>query len=139
MHFAGDMGREQDQVRPPFAADLRQRGLDLRRRLEERIGVVSRAQPVKVLHTVEVEAVRLCADDDDAGRREIDLARDLALELAAVPRSGRNVGRGALEDEQRSDPDREADAPPPRSGKARGESSPGDQGDRRHHRQEIER
>ncbi len=139
MHFAGDVSREQDQVRPPFAEDLRQRGLDLRRRLEERIGVISRAQPVKVLHTVEVEAVRLRTDDDHTGRRESDPARDLVLQIEAVPRSGRNVGCSSLEREQCSDPGREAHAPPSRAGKARGEGSPGDQGDRRHHRQEIER
>ena len=139
MHFAGDVSREEHEVRPLLAQDGGEGVLDLRRRLEERIGVISRAQPVKVLHTVEVEAVRLRPDDDHTGRREIDPARDLVLELAAVPRSRRDVGRGNLERQERADPDREADAPPARQGGASAERPPGDEGERRHHRQEIER
>ena len=112
MHLAGDVGREEHQVRSTLEQDGGQGVFDFLRRLEERVGMVSRAQPVEVVHAVEVEAVRLRADDDDAGGREIDALGDLPFELAAVPRSRRYVGCSDLEREKRADPDREADAPP---------------------------
>lgn len=112
MHLAGDVGREEHQVRSTLEQDDGQGVFDFLRRLEQRVGMVSGAQPVEVVHAIEVEAVRLRADDDDAGGREIDTLGDLSFELAAVPGARWHVGGSDLESEERADPEREADAPP---------------------------
>ena len=116
VHLAGDVGREEHQMRPALTQDGRQGSLDLRRRLEERVGIVSRAHPVKVAHPVEEETIGLRADDDHAGLREVDALHDLPCQLAAVARASREVGRVGLEGEQRPDPDQQPGRPPARSG-----------------------
>lgn len=142
MHLAGDVGGEEHEVRPLLAQDGGQRILDLRRRLEERVRVIARAQPVEIAHAVEAQAIGLRADDDHPGRREIHPARDLALELAAVARAGREIGRSRFEREQRPDPQREPGAPAARgerAGGAAGERASGGERDRRQHRQQVQR